>query len=60
MLNLSAALADQGIYVAHIPLATWTGQGGPETQPDTVAEVHWMPYTERTEPEHLYSTLPTE
>ncbi len=53
---LHAALADKGIYAAHVPLATYIGSGGPETQPHTIAELYWQMYTERAEDEHLYST----
>jgi NAD(P)-dependent dehydrogenase (short-subunit alcohol dehydrogenase family) len=60
VLNLNVALAEKGIYAAHIPLATWIGKGGPETQPDTIAELYWKLYTKRAEPEHLYSTLPPD
>jgi len=57
VLNLHAALGERGIYAAHVPLATFIGSGGPETQPDTIAEVYWDLYTERDVPERLYSTL---
>lgn len=57
VLALNAALADKGVYAAHIPLATWIGSGGPETQPDTIAENYWELYIKRDEAERLYSTL---
>jgi NADP-dependent 3-hydroxy acid dehydrogenase YdfG len=57
VLNLNQVLADKGVYVAHIPLAVWMGSGGPETQPDTIAELYWELYTKRDEAEHLYSAL---
>jgi NAD(P)-dependent dehydrogenase (short-subunit alcohol dehydrogenase family) len=56
-LALNAALADKGIYVAHVPLATWIGSGGPETQPGTIAEIYWQLYTTRDQAERLYNTL---
>jgi NAD(P)-dependent dehydrogenase (short-subunit alcohol dehydrogenase family) len=56
-LALNAALAGKGIYVAHVPLATWIGSGGPETQPDTIAGIYWELYTSRDQAERLYSTL---
>jgi NAD(P)-dependent dehydrogenase (short-subunit alcohol dehydrogenase family) len=56
-LALNTALAGQGIYVAHVPLATWIGSGGPETQPDTIAGIYWELYTSRDQAERLYSTL---
>jgi NADP-dependent 3-hydroxy acid dehydrogenase YdfG len=56
-LALNAALAGKGIYVAHVPLATWIGSGGPETQPDTIAGIYWELYTTRDQAERLYNTL---
>jgi NAD(P)-dependent dehydrogenase (short-subunit alcohol dehydrogenase family) len=57
VLALNAALADKGVYAAHVPLATWIGSGGPETQPAAIAEVYWDLYTSRDQPERLYNTL---
>jgi|SRR5579875_108356 NADP-dependent 3-hydroxy acid dehydrogenase YdfG len=57
VLALNAALADKGVYAAHVPLATWIGSGGPETQPGTIAELYWELYTSRDQAERLYSTL---
>jgi hypothetical protein len=57
VLALNAALAGKGGYAAHVPLATWIGSGGPETQPDTVAGIYWELYTSRDQAERLYSTL---
>jgi NAD(P)-dependent dehydrogenase (short-subunit alcohol dehydrogenase family) len=57
VLALNAALADKGVYAAHVPLATWIGSGGPETQPDTIAELYWELYTSRDQAERLYNTL---
>ncbi|HEY1698151.1 MAG TPA: SDR family NAD(P)-dependent oxidoreductase [Trebonia sp.] len=56
-LALNAALADKGVYAAHVPLATWIGAGGPETQADTIADIYWELYTSRDQAERLYSTL---
>jgi NADP-dependent 3-hydroxy acid dehydrogenase YdfG len=56
-LALNAALADKGVYAAHVPLATWIGSGGPETQPDTIAEIYWELHTSRDQAERLYNTL---
>ena len=52
-LALHQALADTGVYVAHVPINHWIGHGGPETQPDTIAELYWTLYTERAVAEHL-------
>jgi NAD(P)-dependent dehydrogenase (short-subunit alcohol dehydrogenase family) len=57
VLALNAALADKGVYAAHVPLATWIGSGGPETRPGTIAELYWELYTSRDQAERLYSTL---
>ena len=57
VLALNAALADKGVYAAHVPLATWIGSGGPETQPDTIAGIYWELHTTRQQAERLYSTL---
>ncbi|GIF26717.1 NAD(P)-dependent dehydrogenase (short-subunit alcohol dehydrogenase family) [Actinoplanes tereljensis] len=57
-LSLHAAVAEQGVYVAHIPLSVWIGHGGPETQPDTIAEHYWTVYTGREGAEHPYVALP--
>jgi NAD(P)-dependent dehydrogenase (short-subunit alcohol dehydrogenase family) len=56
VLALNAALADKGVYAAHLPLATWIGSGGPETRPDTIAEIYWELYTSRDQAERLYRT----
>jgi NADP-dependent 3-hydroxy acid dehydrogenase YdfG len=57
VLALNAALAGKGVYVAHVPLATWIGSGGPETQASTIAETYWELYTTRDQAERLYNTL---
>ncbi|HEY6791649.1 MAG TPA: SDR family NAD(P)-dependent oxidoreductase [Trebonia sp.] len=57
VLALNAALADKGVYAAHVPLATWIGSGGPETQADTIAGIYWELHTTREQAERLYSTL---
>jgi NADP-dependent 3-hydroxy acid dehydrogenase YdfG len=57
VLALNAALADKGVYAAHVPLATWIGSGGPETQAGTIAELYWELYTSRDQAERLYSTM---
>jgi NAD(P)-dependent dehydrogenase (short-subunit alcohol dehydrogenase family) len=54
-LALNAALADRGVYVAHVPLSVYIGSGGQETQPDTIAELYWDLYLTRHQPERLYS-----
>lgn len=54
-LALNAALADRGVYAAHVPLAVYIGSGGPQTQPDTIAELYWDLYQARDQPEQLYA-----
>ena len=56
-LSLHAAVAGQGVHVAHVPLSTWIGKGGPETQPDTIAEHYWSIYTSHEGAEHPYVAL---
>jgi NAD(P)-dependent dehydrogenase (short-subunit alcohol dehydrogenase family) len=56
-LALNAALADRGVYAAHVPLAVYIGSGGPETQPDTIADLYWDLYLTRDQPERLYSAM---
>ncbi len=58
VLNLHQVVKDKGVYVAHVPLAVWMSSGGPETQPETIAEMYWNLYATREEPEHLYPALP--
>ena len=55
VLNLHDALADKGVYAAHVPLSVWIGQGGPETQPDAIAPLYWDLHERGEGPEHLYS-----
>ena len=57
-LNLHASLAGQGVYVAHVALAAAIGQGGPDAEPDAIADAYWELYTTRTEPELFYDALP--
>ncbi|MEU4235925.1 SDR family NAD(P)-dependent oxidoreductase [Actinoplanes sp. NPDC026619] len=54
-LSLHAAVAGQGVHVAHVPLSVWIGHGGPETQPDTIAEHYWTIYTKGEGDEHPYA-----
>jgi NAD(P)-dependent dehydrogenase (short-subunit alcohol dehydrogenase family) len=56
-LSLHAAVADQGVHVAHVPLSVWIGHGGPETQPDTIAEHYWSVYTGKQGAEHPYVAM---
>jgi NAD(P)-dependent dehydrogenase (short-subunit alcohol dehydrogenase family) len=53
-LNLHAALAPKGVYAAHVAIAAWIGQGGPKSQPDTIAESYWQLVQDRSEAELFY------
>lgn len=57
VLSLHQALAGTGVYAAHVPLSVWIGSGGPDTQPDAIAELYWTLHTKRAEAEHLYTTV---
>ena len=57
VLALHQALAGSGVYAAHVPINVWIGNGGPDTQPDTIAEVYWTLHTERADAEHLVTTV---
>lgn len=59
-LNLHASLADRGVYVAHVALAAMIGQGGPDAEPDAIANAYWTLHTERTEPELVYHAMPED
>jgi hypothetical protein len=55
------AMTERGtgtILFAHIPLSVWIGSGGPETQPDTIAEHYWTVHTGHDGAEHPYDALP--
>lgn len=56
-LKLHQATADTGVYVAHIPLFAWIGNGGPESEPDAIAQHYWTAYTERDGAERSYDAL---
>ena len=55
VLSLHQALAGTGVYAAHVPLNVWIGSGGPDTQPDAIAELYWTLHTKRVDAEHLYT-----
>ncbi|SHN15327.1 SDR family NAD(P)-dependent oxidoreductase [Cryptosporangium aurantiacum] len=55
VLNLHGALADKGIYAAHVPINAWIGSGAPSTDAATIAQTYWDLYTARQEAEHLYT-----
>ena len=55
VLNLHGALADKGIYVAHVPINAWIGSGAAGTDAATIAQAYWNLYTARQEAERLYT-----
>lgn len=60
LLNLHAAVADRGVYVAHVALAAAIGQGRPDSEPEVIAEAYWRLHRERKEPELFYRDLPED
>jgi NADP-dependent 3-hydroxy acid dehydrogenase YdfG len=56
-LKLHQATAGTGVYVAHVPIFAWIGTGGPETQPDTIAEHYWTLHNTRDGAEQPYAAL---
>ncbi|OWV09587.1 short-chain dehydrogenase [Micromonospora wenchangensis] len=57
VLKLHQVTDGTGVYAAHVPLSVWIGTGGPETQPDTIAQHYWDLYTKRDGAEHHYNTF---
>ncbi|MFJ8689616.1 SDR family NAD(P)-dependent oxidoreductase [Micromonospora wenchangensis] len=57
VLKLHQVTDGTGVYAAHVPLSVWIGTGGPETQPDTIAQHYWDLYTRREGAEHHYNTF---
>ncbi|WP_022886061.1 SDR family NAD(P)-dependent oxidoreductase [Glaciibacter superstes] len=56
-LKLHQATESTGVYVAHVPIFAWIGSGGPETQPDTIAQHYWTAHTTRDGAEQPYVAL---
>jgi NADP-dependent 3-hydroxy acid dehydrogenase YdfG len=54
VLKLHQVTEGTGVYTAHVPLSVWIGSGGPDTQPDTIAQHYWDIYTQRKGAEHPY------
>jgi hypothetical protein len=53
-LNLNGALADRGVYAAHIAISAFIGSGPPEAEPAAIAEAYWDLYTTRDRAELSY------
>lgn len=56
-LKLHQATAETGVYVAHVPIFAWIGTGGPETQPETIAQHYWTAHITRDGAELPYVAL---
>lgn len=54
-LTLHRATAGTGVYVAHVPIFAWIGAGGPETQPDAIAQHYWNLHHTRDGAEQPYA-----
>lgn len=57
-LNLHESVAGRGVYVAHVALAAAIGQGGPDAEPDAIADAYWELHIARAAPELFYDALP--
>src|SRR5262249_576925 len=60
VLALHPLLAPKGAFAAHVPIGVRIGQGGPETDPDTIAEVYWDLHIKRDRAEEPYGALPAD
>ncbi|MFF0537236.1 SDR family NAD(P)-dependent oxidoreductase [Streptomyces coelicoflavus] len=60
ILNLHAALSGTGVYAAHVAIAAYIGQGGHDSQPQTIADAYWRLHTGRTEAELVVQDLPDD
>lgn len=60
ILNLNAALSGTGVYAAHVAIAAYIGQGGHDSQPETMADAYWRLHTERAEAELVIQDLPDD
>ncbi|MDN5851996.1 MAG: SDR family NAD(P)-dependent oxidoreductase [Actinomycetia bacterium] len=56
-LKLHQETEDTGVYVAHVPIFAWIGNGGPEAQPATIAGHYWAVHTTRDGAEQPYVAL---
>lgn len=56
-LNLHNELAEHGVYVAHIAISAWIGQGHPGAAPEVIARSYVELYETRAEPELHYIAL---
>ncbi|MGI3781398.1 MAG: SDR family NAD(P)-dependent oxidoreductase [Janthinobacterium lividum] len=51
VLNLNEALRDDDVYAAHVAIAAWIGHGGPDSDPDRIADQYWDLYQRRDQAE---------
>jgi NADP-dependent 3-hydroxy acid dehydrogenase YdfG len=60
-LTLNGALADRGVYAAHVAIGTWIAgtpgapEGAPVKEPDDIARLYWDLHTSREPAEQLIS-----
>lgn len=54
VLNLHQAVAEKGVYAAHVAISAWIGSGAPEAEPAAIAQTYWDLYATRTEGERIY------
>ena len=56
-LNLHQAVADRGIYVAHVAISAWIGGGHPDAAPEVIAAAYMDLYDVRSDAELHYKAL---
>lgn len=57
VLNLHNALADDGVYAAHVAISAWIGSGAPGTDPAEIAPLYWDMHTTRRDAERHHDVL---
>ncbi|GAB7039209.1 MULTISPECIES: SDR family NAD(P)-dependent oxidoreductase [Catenuloplanes] len=60
ILNLHADLAGTGVYAAHVAIAAFIGQGGPASDPATIADAYWRLHATRADAELVIDDLPAD
>jgi NAD(P)-dependent dehydrogenase (short-subunit alcohol dehydrogenase family) len=58
VLNLHQAVAENGVYAAHVAISAWIGSGPPEADADAIAHSYWGLYQARDRAELHYMALP--
>lgn len=57
VLNLNQAVAEEGVYAAHVALSAWIGKGHPEAEPDVIAQAYYNLYLAREKAELHYIAM---